>query len=67
MPPTRITVSLVPAAEESLRQAARQTGLSKTDVVNRALQLYEFINIELSTGADVIVRRGNSEYLIKLL
>lgn len=39
----RITAALVPRAAEDLRQLHERTGLSKTDLANRAITLYEFI------------------------
>jgi hypothetical protein len=32
------------------------TSLSKTDVANRAITLYEFIDTQLRTGRDVLIR-----------
>lgn len=40
---TKLTVNLVPDAVEALAKAAELEQLSKTDVVNRALQLYASI------------------------
>jgi hypothetical protein len=65
----RITVALVPKASEGLQHLMASTGLSKTDVVNRAITLYEFIDSELNQGHDLIVRdpqTGESQ-VIRLL
>ena len=40
----RITVALIPKAGEDLQSLIDRTGLSKTDIVNRAVILYEFID-----------------------
>ncbi len=40
---TRLTVNLVPQAWASLLEAAKVTGDTRTDTVNRALSLYSFI------------------------
>jgi hypothetical protein len=63
----RITVALVDKAATDLQNTHDRTGLSKTDIVNRALSLYEFIDAELRTGAELIVRRDGKDLLVKLL
>jgi hypothetical protein len=65
----RITVGLIPKAAEDLRRTQARTGLSKTDVVNRALSLYEFLNERLASGHELLVRRGDTGALelIRLL
>ena len=57
-PPTvdRITVALIPKAGEDLRRLQDRTGLSKTDIANRAITLYEFIDTQIRTGRDVLIR-----------
>jgi len=56
----RITVALIPKAASDLQQAVDRTGLSKTDVVNRAITLYEYIDARLSRGAELLIRDGES-------
>ena len=63
----RITVSLVNKAATDLQITHDRTGLSKTDIVNRAISLYEFIDEELTAKAELIVRRDGKEHIIKLL
>ena len=67
VPAGRITVGLVDQAAADLQAAHDRTGLSKTDIVNRAITLYEFVDAELYSGADLIVRRDGNDLLIKLL
>jgi hypothetical protein len=63
----RITVSLVGKAAADLRRTHTRTRLSKTDIVNRAVSLYEFIDDELSRGAELIVKHpGRPDHVIKL-
>ena len=38
--------------------------MSKTDIVNRALSLYEFVESELSEGAQLIIRQDGQDYLV---
>jgi hypothetical protein len=52
----RITVALVRKAGEDLQQLQDRTGLSKTDIVNRAISVYEFIESEAQAGNDLFVR-----------
>lgn len=61
-----ITVPLVTRAAADLESTRRRTRLSRTDIVNRALSLYEFIDAELSSGAELLVRCDGGERLIRL-
>ena len=44
-------MALVPKAAADLQFTHERTRLSKTDIVNRAISLYEFIDAELTDGA----------------
>jgi hypothetical protein len=59
-PADRVTVALVPKAAADLQQAVERTGLSKTDIINRAVSLYEYIDARLSDGAELLIRDGKS-------
>ena len=65
----RITVALIPKAADDLQRLQDRTSLSKTDLVNRAISLYEFFESQLHAGKDLIVRDPDSgeTQLIKLL
>lgn len=63
----QVTVALVPQAATDLQSTHERTRMSKTDIVNRAVSLYEFIEAETSTGAEFIVRRDGEDYLVELL
>jgi hypothetical protein len=52
----RITVALLAKAADDLRRIQERTGLSKTDVVNRSLTLYEFIDSRLAEGSELLLR-----------
>jgi hypothetical protein len=67
LPIDRITVSLVSKAASDLEAVHGRTTLSKTDIVNRALSLYEFVDAELAAGGEFVVRREGREHLVKLL
>lgn len=52
----RITIALIPKAAEDLQRLQDRTSLSKTDLVNRAITLYEFIEAQQRAGKDLLVR-----------
>lgn len=66
-PPDPIIVALVEKAATDLQITHERTHLSKTNIVNRAVSLYEFVDAELRAGAEFIVRRDDQEYLVKLM
>jgi hypothetical protein len=65
----RITVALIPKASADLAHLQDRTGLSKTDIANRAISLYEFIDTQLREGREVLVRDPETKELqvIRLL
>jgi hypothetical protein len=65
----RITVALVKQAGQDLQTLQDRTGLSKTDIVNRAISLYEFIDAQVKDGNDLLVRdqKTKETQLIRLL
>jgi hypothetical protein len=64
----RITVALIPKAANELQKLQDRTGLSKTDLVNRAITLYEFIDGQQSAGHELLVRdRDSGETRVILL
>jgi len=64
----RITVALVTKAAADLQHTQERTGLSKTDIVNRAVSLYEYLDARLASGDELLVRRRTGEVeIIRLL
>ena len=66
----RITVTLIPKAAEDLHRLQERTSFSKTDITNRAISLYEFIDSKLRDGDDIFIRNketGEIERLVWLL
>ncbi len=63
----QIAVALIDKAAADLQRTHDRTQLSKTDIVNRALSLYEFIDAAVNAGAEVIVRQDGHANLLKLL
>jgi hypothetical protein len=56
VPADRVTVALIPKAVEDLKHLQDRTALSKTDITNRAIMLYRFIDEQLRAGRDVLIR-----------
>jgi hypothetical protein len=64
----RLTVSLIPKAAADLASLQARTGLGKTDVVNRAVSLYEFVDAQLAAGHELLVRHEDGTVaMVKLL
>lgn len=68
-PLERVTVNLVPRASEALRRVSHRTGSSMTDAINRAIQVYDYIEgVEANGGALYVREAKESEpQLVKLL
>jgi hypothetical protein len=63
-----ITVGLVGQAAADLAATRQRRGLSRTDITNRALSLYEFIDSALDAGSEVLVRdKAGNEQSVHLL
>lgn len=65
----RITVALIPKAGEDLQRLQERTALSKTDITNRAITLYEFIDAQIRAGRDVLIKDSETgeTQLVRLL
>lgn len=64
----RITVALIPKAADDLARLQATTGLSKTDIVNRAISLYEFLQAQIDADNFVVRDRKTGEtQLVKFL
>lgn len=57
----RITVSLIRKTDDALAELGDATGLSKTDLVNRAVQLLHFVQTVENEGGHLLVRRSTGE------
>lgn len=55
-----ISVPLIPTVQADLQRLQNRTGLSKTDIINRAIQMYEFVEAQLSNGCDLIIRDNST-------
>jgi hypothetical protein len=52
----RITVALIARVAAELQHAHDRTGLSKTDIVNRAVSLYTFVDERIAGGDELLIR-----------
>ena len=61
-------VALIPQASSDLQRTHERTQLSRTDLVNRAITLYEFADAEQHAGSELILRRPTGEeHVVKFL
>jgi hypothetical protein len=63
----RITVILIPKAEADLRQLQERTNLSRTDLTNRAISLYEFFDAQLRAGHDMVAMDKGTGHTARVL
>lgn len=52
----RVTVNLTPRAYHALEQTVQLTGDTKTDTINRALQVYAYLEEILHASGSIYVR-----------
>lgn len=62
-PLERVTFNLVPRASRALQMLSALTGDSKTDSINRAIQVYAYLEEVGSRGGAVYVREGKDSEL----
>jgi len=62
----RVTVNLTPRSSAALELAVRLTGDTKTDTINRALQIYAFLEQVARNGGSLHVREAEGEELERL-
>jgi hypothetical protein len=62
----RVTVNLTPRSVRALRNIAEWTHYSKTDTINRALQVYEFIQQIIENDGSVHIRQTQGAELERL-
>jgi hypothetical protein len=51
-----VSVALLAKVEGDLESLQERTGLSRTDIINRAISLYEFIETQLRANNDLLIR-----------
>jgi hypothetical protein len=65
-PLERITVNLIARASRALQKVSELTGDSKTDSINRALQVYAYLEEVTAQGGAVYVRESAGAELERL-
>jgi hypothetical protein len=53
----RYSVTLVPPAVQAIAELTESTGLSKADVINRAVQIYAYLDAQTRSGSDLLLRQ----------
>ena len=56
----RFTVVLIPAVQKELQQLQKFTSLSRTDLTNRAISLYKYVERLRHDGDQVMIRSGST-------
>jgi Ribbon-helix-helix protein, copG family len=61
----RLSVTLLPKVVGQLDRLQDRTGLSKTDVINRAISIYDFIDEQTREGRTLLLRNsdGTTQYV----
>ncbi len=54
--PERITITLTAQVADQLLGLQSSTGLSKTDLINRAISLYDFTTRQFASGMEMLLR-----------
>lgn len=62
----RVTVNLTPKAAQALEKAVKLTGDSKTDTINRSLQVYTYLEEILQNGGSLYTRTADRSELERL-
>lgn len=57
-----MTVSLTHDSVIAVEQLAQRTGYSKTDLVNRGIQIYEWLDAQIRDGNDIFVRGSQGDF-----
>lgn len=55
-PVERISIGLIARVAEELRRIVARTGMSKADIVNRAVSLYSYIDSRTAAGDEILIR-----------
>lgn len=55
---TALNCKLIPGAADALNRSVARTRLSKTDTVNRALQVYDYIEEQMRQGGELLIRKN---------
>ena len=59
--PARMTLELPPKAREKLEKLSQETDQSLSEVIRRALSLYDLIGAEAMAGSELVIRSRDGE------
>lgn len=62
----RVAANLTPRAVQALEQAIETTGDTQTDTINRAIQVYAYLEETLKNGGEIYTRNPGSQELVNL-
>ena len=63
----RVNVALIADSAAALSKLQQRTGMKKVDIVNRAVQLYEFVEAQMREGNELVVRDADGlDRLVKI-
>ena len=62
----RVTVNLIPRSSRALQSAHETTGDTKTDTINRALQVYAYLVYLETSGGEIFVQEPGAETRARL-
>jgi hypothetical protein len=63
----KVTLNFIPRAYGAILTAAARDGINKTDAVNRAVQLYDYVQAKRGEGYRVLFERdGRTEEMVVL-
>jgi len=63
----KVTVNLTQKSWDAANETAALLGLSRTDVINRALQAYAWLEQQAADGAEVLVQQDGETDRVKFL
>jgi hypothetical protein len=61
-----ISIRLISKAATDLARTCERAALSETDIINRAITLYDFVDEELASGSQLLLCRNGSTYRVEL-
>lgn len=62
-----VAITLIPQVRAGLQRLQDRTNLSRTDITNRAITLYEFIEAQLSAGRELLIRDEDTGEIQRVL
>jgi hypothetical protein len=64
--PERVTVALIPKVAVDLRRLQATTGLSGTDIANRAISLYAFLDAQMAAGRRLLLESDGERFAVEM-